>query len=65
MILCHTKLVRVPDVIFASALALIHFVKYSRATAAQCRFSGAVGNGPTMSTLHLYNGHVGKIDLVR
>jgi hypothetical protein len=39
-------------------------VKYSRATAAKCKFSGAVGNGPTMSTPHLCSGHVGKIDLV-
>ena len=64
MILLHTKLVRVPDVIFTSALALIHFVKYSRATAAKRRFLGAVGNGATISTPHLYKGHVGKIELV-
>ena len=59
--ICHTKLVKVPDVIFTSALASIHFVKYSRATAAKRRFPGAVGSGPNMSTPHLYDGHVGKL----
>jgi hypothetical protein len=39
-------------------------VKYSKATAAKRKLSGAVGNGPTMSTSHLYKGHVRMIDVV-
>jgi len=65
MILCHTKLINVLEVIFASALASIHLVKYSRATAVKRKLPGVVGNGPTISTPHLCKGHVGMIDLVR
>jgi hypothetical protein len=65
MILPHTKLIKVPKVVFANALASIHLVKYSKATAAKHKLSGAVGNGPTMSTPHLCKGHVGMIDVVR
>ena len=36
--------------IFANALASIHFMKYSKATVAKRRFPGAVGSGPTIST---------------
>jgi len=32
MILCQMKLIKVPEMIFTSALASIHFVKYSSAT---------------------------------
>ena len=64
MILYHTKLINVPKVIFASALSSIHLVKYSRATTVKRKLSGAVGNGPTISTPHLYKGHVRIIDLV-
>jgi hypothetical protein len=64
MILCHTKLIKVPKVIFANALAPIHLVKYSKATAAKHKLPSAVGNGPTMSTPHLYKGHVGMINVV-
>ena len=64
MILCHTKLIRVPEVIFASALASIHLVKYSKATAAKHKLPGAVGNGPTMLTPHLCKGHVEMIDVI-
>jgi hypothetical protein len=65
MILYHMKLIKVPEVIFASALASIHLVKYSKATAVKHKLPGAVGNGPTMSTPHLCKGHVGMIDVVR
>ena len=65
MIICHMKLIKVPEVIFASALALIHFVKYSKAIMAKRRLPGVVGNGPTMLTPHLCKGHVGMIDVVR
>ena len=58
------KLIKVPKVIFASALDSIHLVKYSKATAAKHKLPGAVGNGPTMLTPHLYKGHVGMIDVV-
>ena len=51
--------------IFTNALASIHFMKYSKATMAKRRFSGAVGSGPTISTPHLCKGHVGMIYLVR
>ena len=64
MILCHTKLISVVEVIFANALASIHLVKYSRATAVKCKLPGVVGNGPIISTPHLYKGHVGMIDVV-
>ena len=64
MILCQTKLIKVPEVIFTSALASIHLVKYSKATAAKCKLLGAVDNGPTMSTPHLCKGDVGMIDVV-
>ena len=58
------KLIKVPKVIFADALASIHLVKYSRATTAKRKLPGVVGNGPTISTPHLCKGHVGMIDLV-
>ena len=64
MILCHMKLIKVPKVIFADALASIHLVKYSRATATKRKLPGTVGNDPTISTPHLYKGHVGMIDVV-
>ena len=50
--------------IFASALASIHFVKYSRVTTAKCRFPGAASRGSTMLTPHLYRGHAGNIEIV-
>ena len=64
MILCHMKLIKVPDVIFASALALIHFVKYSKATMVKHKLLCAIGNGPMILNPHLYKGHVGMIDVV-
>ena len=64
MILCHTKLIKVPEVIFASALASIRLVKYSKATVVKRKLLGTIGNGPTMSTPHLCKGHVGMIDVV-
>ena len=63
IILCQTKLIRVPDVIFASAFASIHLVKYSSATTMNRRLPGVDRSGPTILTLHLYNSHVGMIDL--
>jgi hypothetical protein len=64
MILCHTKLINVAEVIFANAWASIHLVKYSRATAVKHKLPGVVGNGPTILTPHLCKGHVGMIDVV-
>ena len=58
-------LINVAEVIFANALASIHLVKYSRATTVKHNLPGAVGNGPTILTPHLYKGHVGMIDMVR
>ena len=55
---------RVPEVIFARALASIHFVKYSRATVVKHRFPGATGTGPTMLTPYLCRGPVGNIEVV-
>ena len=54
----------VPEVIFARALASIHFVKYSRAMAVKRRFHRATSRGLTMWTPHLCKGHVGNIELV-
>jgi len=64
MILCHMKLIKVPKVIFASALASIHLVEYSKATVVKRKLPGAIGNGPIMSTPYLCKGHVRTINVV-
>jgi hypothetical protein len=59
MILYQTKLIRVPEVILATAFTSIHLEKYSKATAAKWRLPGAGGSGLTMSTPHRCRGQVG------
>jgi hypothetical protein len=64
MILCQTKLISIPEVIFTRGFASIHLEKYSKATAMKRRLLGAGGSGSTMSTLHHCSGQVGMMDLV-
>jgi hypothetical protein len=47
---CQKNFWAVFDVIVDTALASIHFVKYSTATKVNLRFPWAVGSGPTMSS---------------
>jgi hypothetical protein len=59
MIVCQKIFWTVAEVIVASGLALIHFEKYSTATATYLRFPWAGGSGPSKSSPHLCNGQVG------
>ena len=52
---------KVAAVISQTALASIHFEKYSTATAAYLKLPGAVGRGPTMSMPHRARGQTGGI----